>query len=101
MKERNGTGKHSCDRVVQKAYTEGIKHSETRGNLNKWITSIWDKNKMADNIRLYGDKAYIFCDRTLVTVLRIPSNLMKEKQAALRKREEKGKEEQHGKENTD
>ena len=85
MKERNGTGKHSCDKVIQRAYTDGIKHSETKGNLNKWITRIWAKNKKADNIRLYGDKAYIFCDRTLVTVLRIPSNLMEEKASSIKK----------------
>ena len=63
--------------MAQKALTEGITHSQTKGRLNKWLTHLYFQNKRANNIRLYGDKAYIFCDETLVTVLQIPSHLMK------------------------
>lgn len=40
--------------------------------------SLYFKNKNANNIRLYGDKAYIFCDKVLVTVIQIPTGLMKD-----------------------
>lgn len=36
------------------------------------------ENVKADNIRLYGDFAYIFCGETLVTVIRIPAGLRKD-----------------------
>lgn len=36
------------------------------------------RNENANNIRLYGDKAYIFCGETLVTVIQIPVGLMKD-----------------------
>lgn len=35
-------------------------------------------NTVCSNIRLYGDKAYIFCGETLVTVIQIPAGLMKD-----------------------
>lgn len=71
-------GKGSQERVARKAFDEGVPHSRTKGNLNKWVTSLWTKNRKADNIRLYGGHAWIFCGEMLVTVLPIPANLMKD-----------------------
>jgi hypothetical protein len=78
MKERCGFNKKCCDRMAIKAFEEGISHKQTKGRLNKWVTSLYFKNKSANNIRLYGDKAYIFCDKVLVTVIQIPIGLMKD-----------------------
>ena len=78
LKGRCGLNKKACKRIVQKAFDEGIKHSQTKGRLNKWITSLYFKNQRADNIRIYGDKAYIFCSVVLVTVIQVPVSLMKD-----------------------
>lgn len=78
LKERCGFNKKARDRMAEKAFTEGITHKETKGRLNKWITSIFFKNCNANNIRLYGDNAYIFCGETLVTVIPVPNNLKKD-----------------------
>lgn len=78
MKERCGLNKKSQGHIVQKVIESGISHKQTKGRLNKWITSLYFKNKSANNIRLYGDKAYIFSDKTLITVLQIPENLTKD-----------------------
>lgn len=78
LKERNGLNKNACNRMAQKALENGIKHSETKGNLNKWINKLFLTTKKANNIRLYGDKAYLFSGETLITVLQIPSNLTKD-----------------------
>lgn len=75
LKERCGLNKKSMKRVVEKAFNDGVQHKETKGNLCKWITSLYLKHKTANNIRLYGDKAYIFVGDVLVTVIQIPSNL--------------------------
>lgn len=77
MKERNGLNKKSIDRMAKKALEEGISHSETKGQLNKWVTKVFFQNTNANNIKLYGDKAYIFSEENLITVLQIPSNLTK------------------------
>lgn len=61
--------------MAEKAFNEGITHSQTKGRLNKWITSLYFRNHAANNIRIYGDNAYIFCGETLVTVIPVPASL--------------------------
>lgn len=78
LKERCGFNKKASERMAQKVFEEGILHSQTKGRLNKWVTSLYFRNKKANNIRLYGDKAYIFCDDILVTVIQIPVSLTKD-----------------------
>lgn len=78
IKERCGFNKNATERMANKAFKEGVSHSQTKGKLNKWVTSLYFKNKNANNIKLYGDKAYIFCDSVLVTVIQIPVGLMKD-----------------------
>lgn len=75
MKERCGLNKSSFDRIAEKAYREGISHKETKGNLNKWVTSLYFYDETANNIKLYGDKAYLFKGDKLITVLSIPHDL--------------------------
>lgn len=75
MKERCGLNKKAAERMAKKAFYEGITHAQTKGTLNKWITSLYFKNKKANNIRIYGDFAYIFYEETLVTVIPVPVNL--------------------------
>ncbi len=40
----------------------------------------------ADNIRIYGDKAYIFCSVVLVTVIQVSVSLMKDLKQMVKKR---------------
>lgn len=85
IKERCGLGKKTGQRMAEKAFNEGIAHGQTKGRLNKWVTSLYFNNEKANNIRLYGDKAYIFCGETLVTVIQIPVGLMKDFKKMIRK----------------
>ena len=78
MKERCGFNRKSQERMAKKAYQKGTTHSQTRGRLNKWVTSLYFRNRNADNIRIYGDYAYIFCGETLVTVFPVPADLRKD-----------------------
>lgn len=77
MKQRCGVSKNSTKRMAKKVYDFGMTHSETTGNLKKWVDSLYFFNKKANQIRLYGDKAYIFHNQTLITVVQIPQNLIK------------------------
>ncbi len=86
LRERCGFNRKTYERMAQKAYDDGITHAQTKGRLNKWVTSLYFRNKNANNIRLYGDKAYIFCDEVLVTVIQIPVNLMKNLKAMTKER---------------
>lgn len=75
LKERCGLNKSSLQKMADRAFEEGISHKETVGTLNRWITSLYMQNKTANNIRLYGDKAYLFRGKVLITVIQIPSRL--------------------------
>ena len=43
------------------------------------------QNTNANNIRIYGDNAYIFCGSTLVTIIRVPANIRKDMQKMIRR----------------
>lgn len=87
LRERMGLGKKSVQRAAEMAFDKGIKHAETTGNLNKWITSLYFNNKTANNIRLYNDKAWIFVGKNLITVLQIPASLKKSVKDVLNRRQ--------------
>ena len=87
LRERCGINRKSAQRIADKAFNEGIQHSQTKGNLKKWVTSLYFNNKSANNIRLYGDKAYIFGGAVLITVLQIPSNLRNDMRSLVDRRD--------------
>lgn len=62
--------------MAKKVYNLGMTHSETTGNLKKWVDSLYFYNQTANQMRLYGDKAYIFHNQTLITIVPIPHNLV-------------------------
>lgn len=86
MKERCGLPRKSVDRITERAFNQGITHQETSGSLRKWVDELYLSHETANNIRLYGDKVYLFAEGTLITVIQIPNNLIKGlKKAKLRK----------------
>ncbi len=88
MKERCGFNKKSQERMAKRALEQGITHKQTKGRLNKWVTSLYFKNRNANNIRIYGDNAYIFCGDTLVTVIPVPPSLKKDLDRMIKKKNE-------------
>lgn len=78
LKERCGLNKKAVQRMAETAFEKGVRHDETCGQLNKWFTTLFHVNSAANNIRIYGNFAYIFCDNTLVTVLSVPKRLQKQ-----------------------
>lgn len=74
-KQRAGLGKRAAVRNAQKAFDLGVKHSETNGRLNKYLTAIYFTNKTINNLRIYHRHVYLFAGDVLVTVLNLPNNL--------------------------
>lgn len=87
MKQRCGLKEKSSDRIAKKAYENGLRHGDYTGNLKKWVDSLYFRNQSANQIRLYSDKAYIFMNQKLITVLQIPHNLVKEADKLRRNKE--------------
>lgn len=76
-KERMSWKKRTLDRMAEKALTNGVKHKDTKGRLNKHISEIWRKYKNANNVRIYGQDFFLFRNNTLITVYRVPNDLIK------------------------
>lgn len=80
-KERCGISTKSMERMTKKILEIGLNHSECTGQTKRWVDKLYLSYKKADNIRLYGDKAYLFAGKTLITIFQIPNNLLKKVRA--------------------
>lgn len=55
---------------------QGLSAKEANGQLKRYMDALYFYNKSADNIRIYGGKAWIFNKESLITVLNVPANLI-------------------------
>lgn len=76
-KERLNWKAKVLDKMAQKAFDEGIQHKDTKGTLRKYITKLWFRHKHCNNIRIYGENIYFFCDQRLITLYRLDTKLLK------------------------
>lgn len=76
-KERCGINDRAIDRMANKVLEQGVMHKECNGQLRKWIDGML-RYGVANDIRLYGDKAYLFRENTLITIIQIPHRLIKQ-----------------------
>lgn len=56
-KERLSFSHETLERIAHKAFKEGVRHSETKGQLNKYLTKIYFQHGNANNVRVYGEDA--------------------------------------------
>lgn len=64
--------KKKAVQLAEEALEFGIKHEETTGFLNKYLTGLFFYNKTANNIRIYKQKVFVFSNNTLITILNLP-----------------------------
>ena len=88
MRERCKVKRKSVARLAKIAYEKGLTHADTSGALNGYIDSLYFYNRQANNIRLYGDKIYIFCNDVLVTVYDTPKRFMPVVNKLMRRKKE-------------
>ena len=65
------------DKMMCKAFNEGVCHNQTKGSLNKYITKVWFRNRICNNIRIYGENLYLFKNRTLITIYKLDNKMIK------------------------
>jgi len=76
-KERLSWKKKTLNRMATKAYAEGVTHRSAKGHLKGYIGKLFIQHKTANNIRVYGQDVYLFNAICLITIFRIPNNLLK------------------------
>lgn len=72
MSDRVGLNHDASQRLVDRALGEGIRPSETRGSLRRYLDGLYLSKRNATNIRVYGEHVYLFDDDRLITVLHLP-----------------------------
>ena len=60
-------------KMANKSFFDGIKHKDTNGKLNKYITKLWYDYKHCNNIRIYGENLFFFTDNKLITLYQLPN----------------------------
>lgn len=85
-RQRVGLPKRVIEKNAERAFEEGIKHSETSGSLKRFIDGLYLSKGKANNIRIYCGNVYLFVDRDLVTVISLPARYRKTVDDIWRKR---------------
>ena len=80
VEERFGITEGITD-LVYDALHEGMKHTETEGELKEYFQNTYDKSKKQNkgkscNMRLYKNFIFIFIGCTLVTMYGLPTHLI-------------------------
>ncbi len=75
MKERCGYNKATCQRMAEKAFSEGVSHTDVSGRLDKYFYHLYCYDFSANNLRIYGEFVYVFSNHNLVTVMLVPNEL--------------------------
>ena len=76
LAQRCGISKKNAPIVARRAFKTGITHTETHGNLHRFLDSLYLSQKKGTNMRIYGNAVFVFREDTLITVINIPDNLM-------------------------
>lgn len=76
LEQRCGVSKKNASKVAKRAFRTGITHAETHGELHRFLDSIYLSQKKGTNMRIYGNAVYVFKGDVLITVIRIPDNLL-------------------------
>lgn len=76
-KERLNLSKKSLDRMAIKAFKYGIEKGETKGKLRTYLDNLWMSEQKANNIRVYGENVFLFCDTSLITLYQLTNQLRK------------------------
>jgi hypothetical protein len=87
-RKRCGIKSKGVDRLAKIAFGKGLSHADVSGSLKGYVTSLYDFNGQANNIRLYGDKVYVFCNEVLVTVYNTPRKYQNTVNILMRKKRE-------------
>lgn len=76
-KERLGWKKQSLKRTAHIALRSGIRHNQLTGQINRYVSRLYLTHKNCNNIRIYGQNVFMFKNVTLITIFRVPNNLIK------------------------
>lgn len=85
--KRLGIPKRATKKNAERALQYGIRHTEARGGLNRYMTALFFRHETANNIRIYCGTVYIFKDEELITLFPLPQKFRKTAEYIKKKKE--------------
>lgn len=75
IRERVGVGKSDkkINRAAKLALERGLKHSEVKGTLRRYLDRMYMQYNTGNNVRIYNSQVWVFQNSRLITVKPIPS----------------------------
>ena len=68
--------KRTVNRMMKIAFRKGVRWSQTRGRLRRYLGKRIAKNPAVDNIRIYGEHVFFFSGKKLITLYRLPNRFL-------------------------
>lgn len=75
-KERLEWDKHTVDKMIHRIYHHGRSPGNTKGEWSKFVKRKRWLHPHARNIRIYGENIFFFNGRELITLYRLPNDLI-------------------------
>ncbi|WP_038164899.1 hypothetical protein [Verrucomicrobium sp. BvORR106] len=85
-KKRLGLDRAATEREVEKVFATGLRHGETGGKLNRYLTRLYLEHGTADNLRIHSEHVFVFSGHVLITILHLPNEMKRAALDALSKR---------------
>lgn len=76
-RERMSWNKATTKRMALKALTKGRTYQQFAGRVRRFLTGIYGAKRSANNIRVYGQDIYVFRNNRLITLYRLPNELVR------------------------
>ena len=73
VRERVGIPARAVQRYAETAYNDGLRHGELTGGLARYIDGVYLSKRKANDIRVYGEYAFLFQDAVLITIINLPN----------------------------
>ena len=72
MHQRSGLKKKSLQRLADRAYDRGTPRAELKSEIRHWVDHRYETHDQNTDLRVYGDKLYVFCEHRMVTLIQLP-----------------------------
>ena len=76
-KNRLSLTKAAFKSLVLKAYDKGLSRRETNGRLSRYLDQLYLSHGKANNIKIYGENAFLFHNNILLTVFKLHIEMAK------------------------
>ena len=75
-KERLSWKRKTLERMADKAFFKGVNYPKTRGKLRRYVEELCENHGHKVSVKIYGENLYIFKHNVLITVYRVPNELI-------------------------